>query len=697
MPKLKMKKYIYPLIIVSLFLVGFSNLAVASWYNPFSWFEKELNLGAPSTELIYQKTILPITDSVYDLGTTTKAWRNAYIDQVCLTGDTCQTSWPTVALSGGSANLLTYWTSATEVGATSSPTVGYITATSTTATSSLPNIDSNVFSLSKYFDFLGTTLNTAVNAGVVRLQAVTANGITRIININETGVQKVVNQDNVFVVKNVSGGTLTAGQVVYVNGSTGAIPNVTLAKADAIATASPTVGIVMASIANNGFGEIMLNGVIDNINTSAFTAGDNIFVSTTTAGALTNLRATYPNYTKGIGIVLNSGVGNGSILVNVAPFLGGIESGTTADNYVFGGNVGIGTTSPYAKLSVVGETVAEKFTATSTTATSTFANGLELTGGCFKIGGSCLTTSAGTVTSIATTFPVLGGTITTTGTLSFGGLSTSTAAVVGNIPYFSGVNTFANVATTTLTASSPLSLSQPISVIGSSASALTISTAGDWTGTIDGNNFAGGAIGAGELIYGGSAGSFSELALGTAGYVLASSGGIPAWVATTSIPMAGDVTGTLSATVVGNDSHNHTSTTISGIDISADTNLAVTAPVTLTGDTLSLGNVTMYPAFTYATSSASFTGTTTIPLGVAMVAETWNSVSCFTDTGTVWLAFDDGTNVMNYLQASTTVGVFTLSTNNSFSISEKRYVKFGNANSSPTKISCTVSKTLSIN
>ena len=39
------------------------------------------------------------------------------------------------------------------------------------------------------------------------------------------------------------------------------------------------------------------------------------------------------------------------------------------------GNVGIGTTSPYAKLSVVGPVVAEYFTATSTTATSTFAGG----------------------------------------------------------------------------------------------------------------------------------------------------------------------------------------------------------------------------------------------------------------------------------------------------------------------------------
>ena len=36
------------------------------------------------------------------------------------------------------------------------------------------------------------------------------------------------------------------------------------------------------------------------------------------------------------------------------------------------GNLGLGTTSPYAKLSVVGETVSTYFTATSTTATSTF-------------------------------------------------------------------------------------------------------------------------------------------------------------------------------------------------------------------------------------------------------------------------------------------------------------------------------------
>jgi len=44
------------------------------------------------------------------------------------------------------------------------------------------------------------------------------------------------------------------------------------------------------------------------------------------------------------------------------------------------GNVGVGTTSPYAKLSVAGQTVAEYFTATSTTATSTLPF-LAVTGG----------------------------------------------------------------------------------------------------------------------------------------------------------------------------------------------------------------------------------------------------------------------------------------------------------------------------
>src|SRR3989338_130116 len=76
-----------------------------------------------------------------------------------------------------------------------------------------------------------------------------------------------------------------------------------------------------------------------------------------------------------------------------------------------GGKVGIGTSSPYGQLAVVGEVVAALFTATTTAtstfaggirtasldltsiiASSTFANGIDLSGGCFAIGGTCLST-----------------------------------------------------------------------------------------------------------------------------------------------------------------------------------------------------------------------------------------------------------------------------------------------------------------
>ncbi|MDO8567002.1 MAG: DUF5011 domain-containing protein [bacterium] len=69
---------------------------------------------------------------------------------------------------------------------------------------------------------------------------------------------------------------------------------------------------------------------------------------------------------------------------------GNLYIGTSTDAYgtstpaaltiLNAGNVGIGTSSPYAKLSVVGETVANNFTAVSTTATSTFSGGLAVTG-----------------------------------------------------------------------------------------------------------------------------------------------------------------------------------------------------------------------------------------------------------------------------------------------------------------------------
>ncbi len=85
-------------------------------------------------------------------------------------------------------------------------------------------------------------------------------------------------------------------------------------------------------------------------------------------------------------------------------------AGTTfapANGLVVEGNVGIGTTTPYAPLSVVGQIVGSYFTGTSTTATSTFANGINLTGGCLAVNGTCFAGGGGSSANptITTTLP----------------------------------------------------------------------------------------------------------------------------------------------------------------------------------------------------------------------------------------------------------------------------------------------------
>lgn len=94
--------------------------------------------------------------------------------------------------------------------------------------------------------------------------------------------------------RNASGSTMTSGTVVYITGATGSNTNIGRAKADALATVRGTIGIVTddAGIANNATGHVCTYGVSHNHDTSAYTAGDILWVSPTTAGALTNVEPT---------------------------------------------------------------------------------------------------------------------------------------------------------------------------------------------------------------------------------------------------------------------------------------------------------------------------------------------------------------------------------------------------------------------
>ena len=118
-------------------------------------------------------------------------------------------------------------------------------------------------------------------------------------------------------VRNQTGSTLAAGAIVYINGATGNRPTVTLAQANNDANSAQTFGFVKASIANNGFGYVIVRGECENLDTSALTEGVQLYLSPTTAGAWTTTKPSAPQHLVYVGIVVRSHPTQGVILVAV--------------------------------------------------------------------------------------------------------------------------------------------------------------------------------------------------------------------------------------------------------------------------------------------------------------------------------------------------------------------------------------------
>lgn len=122
-------------------------------------------------------------------------------------------------------------------------------------------------------------------------------------------------------VKNSTGVTITKGSVVYVAGATGANVLVALAQANAESTSSQTLGFVEADIVNGASGLVVYTGTITGLNTSAYTEGDPVYLSGTTAGGivvgLAN-KPSAPTHLVYLGVVTRSQVNNGEIQVRVS-------------------------------------------------------------------------------------------------------------------------------------------------------------------------------------------------------------------------------------------------------------------------------------------------------------------------------------------------------------------------------------------
>ena len=261
--------------------------------------------------------------------------------------------------------------------------------------------------------------------------------------------------------KNTSGVSISKGTPVYITGTVGTSFVIEIAAADASNAAKmPAVGLVETDLGINAEGYVIVSGVLKNLTTDPLSSGDGTPSSNDTiyvkaGGGLTKTKPTGSgNYIQNVGKVGRVNSSNaGSITVstimrtNDVPNLstGKVWVGTstyTAESGVIhldesNARLGIGTTSPSEKLHVSGNTriTGAIYDSNNLSGTSGQVLSSTATGTAWISAGG-----AGTVTSIATSAPITGGTITSSGTISITQATTSTDGYLSSTDW----NTFNN-------------------------------------------------------------------------------------------------------------------------------------------------------------------------------------------------------------------------------------------------------------
>ena len=121
----------------------------------------------------------------------------------------------------------------------------------------------------------------------------------------------------VIAVRNNSGATINKGTVVYINGATAGYPTIAKAIATGDSTSAQTMGLVQDNISNNSNGYVVAYGQITGIDTSAFTAGTQLYLSPTVAGGFTSTKQYAPNHLVYVGVVTTQNAVNGVIEVRI--------------------------------------------------------------------------------------------------------------------------------------------------------------------------------------------------------------------------------------------------------------------------------------------------------------------------------------------------------------------------------------------
>lgn len=140
----------------------------------------------------------------------------------------------------------------------------------------------------------------AYTAGVMRWNPTDA---TIEVDTGVDGVTLQFGQEMAYLVRNDTGSTIFDGEVIRITGVIGQKPTVTQAQADSVANAFATVAVATQDIPNNTDGFVTSFGRVRDFDTSAFSAGDIVWLSDTVAGGFTTVK---PDIPIAVGVILVS-------------------------------------------------------------------------------------------------------------------------------------------------------------------------------------------------------------------------------------------------------------------------------------------------------------------------------------------------------------------------------------------------------
>ena len=186
------------------------------------------------------------------------------------------------------------------LGAVASPTLDDVTTNGDTTTNAI-----NVGTITTSGDILADT-NASRTIGAEATRFITYHG-------DMNGAIR-------FKAKNNQGSAITKGQAVYISGVSGTVPEVKLAQANSALT-MPAFGLALANANDQAEVQVITFGNLTDYNTTTYSlsANDTVYISATTAGALTNSAPTgESNLIQNIGRVVRADASAGIIKVGGA-------------------------------------------------------------------------------------------------------------------------------------------------------------------------------------------------------------------------------------------------------------------------------------------------------------------------------------------------------------------------------------------